>query len=145
LFFICIELGPTIISDVGLITSVGFAANPKFYTNNSSIIQKLIYYWFPITILCANFTISQHNLQSSLQNREIRSHPLSTLQPPPLPAHGWSPRTCVGGSIGSPQMRQLREEGDHSGEGSLNSKEAPTSGEEGRHRRKRHHDQWCHV
>jgi hypothetical protein len=38
------ELGPTVISDAGLITHVGFAALPKFYTNNSSIIQKLIYY-----------------------------------------------------------------------------------------------------
>jgi hypothetical protein len=28
---------------------------------------------------------------------------------------------------------------------SLNSKEAPSSGEERRHRRKRHHDQRCHV
>jgi hypothetical protein len=36
--------GPTIISDAGLITHVGFAALPKFYTDNSSIIQKLIYY-----------------------------------------------------------------------------------------------------
>jgi hypothetical protein len=35
--------GPTVISDVGLITRVEFAALPKFYTNNSSIIQKLIY------------------------------------------------------------------------------------------------------
>jgi hypothetical protein len=39
-----IELGPTVISDVGLITRVGFAALPIFYTDNSSIIQKLIYY-----------------------------------------------------------------------------------------------------
>jgi hypothetical protein len=31
------------------------------------------------------------------------------------------------------------------GEGLLNSKEAPTCGEERRHRRKRHHDQRCHV
>jgi hypothetical protein len=38
-----------------------------------------------------------------------------------------------------------REEGDHSGEVSLNSKEEPTSGEEGRHRRKRHPNQQCHV
>jgi hypothetical protein len=47
-------------------------------------------------------------------------------------------------SRGHPQVRE-REEGDRSEEGSLNSKEAPTSGEEGRHCRKRHHDQWCHV
>jgi hypothetical protein len=32
-----------------------------------------------------------------------------------------------------------------SGGGSTILKEAPTSGEEGRHRRKRHHDQRCHV
>jgi hypothetical protein len=38
------ELGPTVISDVGLITRVGFAALPKFCTDNSSIIQKPIYY-----------------------------------------------------------------------------------------------------
>jgi hypothetical protein len=75
LFFIWIELGPTVISDAGLITCVGFAALPKFYTNNLSIIQKLIYNWFPIPILYANFTISQCSLQSSLQNREIWSHP----------------------------------------------------------------------
>jgi hypothetical protein len=36
--------GPTVISDAGLITRVGFAALPKFYTDNSSIIRKLIYY-----------------------------------------------------------------------------------------------------
>jgi hypothetical protein len=36
--------GPIVISDVGLITRVGFATLPKFYTDNSSIIQKLIYY-----------------------------------------------------------------------------------------------------
>jgi hypothetical protein len=35
--------GPTVISDVGLITHIRFAALPKFYTDNSSIIQKLIY------------------------------------------------------------------------------------------------------
>jgi hypothetical protein len=45
---------------------------------------------------------------------------------------------------GHPEARE-RQEGDRSGKGSLNSKEAPTSGEEGRHRRKRHHDQWCHL
>jgi hypothetical protein len=44
LFFICIELGPTVISNAGLITRVGFAVLPKFYTDNSSNIQKLIYY-----------------------------------------------------------------------------------------------------
>jgi hypothetical protein len=38
------RMGPTVISDTGLITRVGFAALPKFYTDNSSIIQKLIYY-----------------------------------------------------------------------------------------------------
>jgi hypothetical protein len=37
--------GPTVISDAGLITRVGFAGLPKFYTDNSSIIQKLIYYY----------------------------------------------------------------------------------------------------
>jgi hypothetical protein len=37
------------------------------------------------------------------------------------------------------------EVGDHLGKGWLNSKEAPTSGEEGRHCRKRHHDQRWHV
>jgi hypothetical protein len=36
---------PTVISDAGLITRVGFAALPKFYTDNSSIIQKLIYFY----------------------------------------------------------------------------------------------------
>jgi hypothetical protein len=109
LFFIWIELGPTVISDAGLITRVGFAALPKFYTDNSSNIQKLIYYWFPIPILCSNFTILQRSLQSLLQNREIRSHPLSTPQQPSLPAHGWSPRTYAGGGNGSPQMRQVEE------------------------------------
>jgi hypothetical protein len=43
---------------------------------------------------------------------------------------------------GHPQARERRE---IFWEGSLNSKEAPTSGEERRHRRKRHHDQRCHV
>jgi hypothetical protein len=62
---------PTVISDAGLITRVGFAALPKFYTDNSCIIQKLIYYWFPIPILRLNFTISQWSLKSSLQNREF--------------------------------------------------------------------------
>jgi hypothetical protein len=38
------RLGPTVISDVGQITRVGFATLPKFYTDNSSVIQKLIYY-----------------------------------------------------------------------------------------------------
>jgi hypothetical protein len=36
--------GPTVISDAGLITHVCFAALPKYYTDNSSNIQKLIYY-----------------------------------------------------------------------------------------------------
>jgi hypothetical protein len=36
--------GPIVISDAGLITRIGFAALPKFYVDNSSIIQKLIYY-----------------------------------------------------------------------------------------------------
>jgi hypothetical protein len=44
LFFISIELGPTVINDAGLITRVGFVALLKFYIDNSSIIQKLIYY-----------------------------------------------------------------------------------------------------
>jgi hypothetical protein len=39
-----LHLGYTVISDTGLITRVGFAALPKFYTDNSSIIQNLIYY-----------------------------------------------------------------------------------------------------
>jgi hypothetical protein len=43
---------------------------------------------------------------------------------------------------GHPQARERRE---ISGGGSPISKEAPTSGEEGRHRRKRHHDQRCYV
>jgi hypothetical protein len=80
--------GPIVISDAGLITRVGFASLPKFYTDNSSIIQKLIYYCFPIPILYANFTISQRSQQSSLQNREIRSHPFSMPQLPLLLAHG---------------------------------------------------------
>jgi hypothetical protein len=37
-------MGPTVISDARLITRVGFAALPKFYIDNSSIIQNLIYY-----------------------------------------------------------------------------------------------------
>jgi hypothetical protein len=45
-------------------------------------------------------------------------------------------------SRGHPQARERRE---ISRGGSLNSKEAPTSGEEGRHRRKCHHEQWCHA
>jgi hypothetical protein len=48
LFFIWIEMGPAVISNAGLITRVEFAAHPKIYINNLSIIQKLIYYWFPI-------------------------------------------------------------------------------------------------
>jgi hypothetical protein len=44
LFFIRIELDPTVISDKGLITRVGFAALTKFYTDNTSNIQKLIHY-----------------------------------------------------------------------------------------------------
>jgi hypothetical protein len=97
------------ISDAGLITRVRFAALPNFYTDNSSIMQKLIYYWFPIPILCANFIISQCSLQFSLQNREIWIHPFSTPQPPPVPAHGWSPHTYAGGGSGSPQMCQVEE------------------------------------
>jgi hypothetical protein len=103
------ELGPTVISDMGLITRIGFAAIPKFYTDNMSNLQKLIHYWFPIPILRSNFTISWWTLQSSMQNREIPSHPLSTLQPPPLPTHGWSLHTCAGGGSGSPLMRQVKE------------------------------------
>jgi hypothetical protein len=38
-----------------------------------------------------------------------------------------------------------RERREISGGGSPISEEAPTSGEEGRHRQKRHHDQRCHV
>jgi hypothetical protein len=38
------ELGPTVISDMGLITRIGFAAIPKFYTDNMSNLQKLIHY-----------------------------------------------------------------------------------------------------
>jgi hypothetical protein len=34
----------TVISDAGLITRVSFTSLPKFYTDNSSNIQKLIYY-----------------------------------------------------------------------------------------------------
>jgi hypothetical protein len=87
------ELGPTVISNTGLITRVDFAAIPKFYTDSTSNLQKLIHYWLPIPILRSNFTISQWSLQSSLQNREIPSHPLSTPQLPLLPTHGWSSRT----------------------------------------------------
>jgi hypothetical protein len=43
---------------------------------------------------------------------------------------------------GHPQARERRE---ISGGGSTISKEAPTSGEEGRHRRKGDHDQQCYV
>jgi hypothetical protein len=43
---------------------------------------------------------------------------------------------------GHPQARERRE---ISGGGSTISKEAPTSGEEVRHRRKGHHDQQCYV
>jgi hypothetical protein len=45
---------------------------------------------------------------------------------------------------GHPQARE-RERREISGGGSTTSKEAPTSGEEGRHRRKGDHDQWCYV
>jgi hypothetical protein len=44
---------------------------------------------------------------------------------------------------GHPQAREGEEEGDRSQEGSLYSKEAHTSGGEGRHHRKHHHDQRC--
>jgi hypothetical protein len=44
LFFIRIELGPMVISYTALITHVGFAAIPKFYSDNMSILQKLIHY-----------------------------------------------------------------------------------------------------
>jgi hypothetical protein len=43
---------------------------------------------------------------------------------------------------GHPQARERRE---IAGGGSPISKEAPTSGEEERHCRKRQHDQWCYV
>jgi hypothetical protein len=43
---------------------------------------------------------------------------------------------------GHPQARERRE---ISGGRSTTSKEAPTSGEEGRHRRKGNHDQRCYV
>jgi hypothetical protein len=36
--------GPRVIRDARLITRVGFAALSKFYKNNLSIIQNLIYY-----------------------------------------------------------------------------------------------------
>jgi hypothetical protein len=106
LFFIWMERSPSVISDTGLIIRVSFAAIPKFYTDNTSNLQKLIHYWFSIPILHSNFTISRRSLQSSLQNREIPSHPLST--PPLLPAHGWSSCTYAGGGSDSSQMRQLR-------------------------------------
>jgi hypothetical protein len=44
MFFIRMEMGPTVISDTGLITRVGFAAIPKFYTDNTSNLQKQIHY-----------------------------------------------------------------------------------------------------
>jgi hypothetical protein len=44
LFFIRIERGPTVISDTGLITLVGFAVIPKFYTDNTSNLQNLMHY-----------------------------------------------------------------------------------------------------
>jgi hypothetical protein len=103
------ELGPTVISDTWLITRVGFAAIPKFYTDNTSNLRKLIQYWCPIPILHSNCTISRWSLQSSLQNREIPSHPLSMPQSSPFLVHGWSPHTCAGGGSGSPQMRQVEE------------------------------------
>jgi hypothetical protein len=81
------ELGVTVISDIGLITCVGFAAIPKFYIDYTRYLQTLIHYRFHIPILRSNFTILRRSLQSSLQNRKIPSHPLSTLQPPLLPAH----------------------------------------------------------
>jgi hypothetical protein len=40
LFFIRIKLGPTVISDIGLITRVGFAALSKICTDNMSNIKK---------------------------------------------------------------------------------------------------------
>jgi hypothetical protein len=46
---------------------------------------------------------------------------------------------------GHPQARDREEEVDHLREGSLYSKEAPTSGGEVRHRRKRYHDQRCYA
>jgi hypothetical protein len=45
---------------------------------------------------------------------------------------------------GHPQARE-RERREISGGGSTTLKEAPTSGEEGRHCRKGDHDQWCYV
>jgi hypothetical protein len=60
-----------------------------------------------------------------------------TLEAPPF-AEGREPFTPGG----HPQARERRE---ISGGGSTTSKEAPTSGEEGRHRRKGDHDQRCYV
>jgi hypothetical protein len=58
LFFISIELGPTAISDARLITHVGFAALPKFYTDNSSIIQML----FDILLISYSNTLCELHL-----------------------------------------------------------------------------------
>jgi hypothetical protein len=47
--------GPTVISDAGLITRVEFAALPKFYTDNSSIIQNV---WMEVVVLvCSKLTL----------------------------------------------------------------------------------------
>jgi hypothetical protein len=111
--------GPTVISDTRLITRDDFAALPKCYTNNTGNIQKLIHYWFHIPILHSNFTISQRSLQTSLLNSEIPIHPLSTLQQPPLPAHGWSCAPLPRSAVVHPKCAKPRipEIGQHSKEG----------------------------
>jgi hypothetical protein len=64
----------------------------------------------------------------------------STLKP-------WRHRQSTGGEPFTPGgHRQARERGGRSPEGgSTTSMEAPTRGEEGRHRRKGNHDQRCYV
>jgi hypothetical protein len=82
-----------------------------------------------------------------------RPGPLLTLVPPPfLAPEGFSTlkpwrrrhsrRREPFAPGGHPQARERRE---ISGGRSTTSKEAPTSGEEGRHRRKGDHDQRCYV
>jgi hypothetical protein len=63
------------------------------------------------------------------------------------PKDGEAPPFTEGESFAREVIHNLEreEEGDHSREGSLYSKEAPTGGGEGRHRRKRHHDQRCYA
>jgi hypothetical protein len=78
-------------------------------------------------------------LQVSVRPPFLAPEGFSTLKPW-RHRHSWNREPFA--PRGHPRARESRE---ISGGRSPNSKEAPTSGEEGRHCWKRHHDQRCHV